>query len=304
MSEEGLSNSIAYFERALEHDPGFAQAHSGIAMAYMQLGFISLLGPTDAFQNARAAAEKALELDDTLVDAQLVVAVTAQILDYDQTRAQLAYERAVEVAPNSAVAHDFYGITYLSPMGRHEEAIAESRLAVELDPASVLHLSNLGWVYYMAHQYDPAIEYLQRSIDSEPDHTDGHRGLGETYVQKGMYDEAIAHMQKYVELTEGRTDYALGYLGYAYAMAGQGDKALEILKTLQNRAKQRHVVPYAFAPLYVGLGENDKAIEALWQDYEERATPFLLWLNVFPVFDPLHSEPRFIELLRRIGVEP
>ena len=156
----------------------------------------------------------------------------------------------------------------------------------------------------MAHQYDPAIEYLQRSLELEPDHTDGHRGLGETYVQKGMYDEAIAHMQKYVELTEGRTDYALGYLGYAYAMAGQRDKALEMLNTLQDRATRQHVVPYAFAPLYVGLGDYDKAIEALWRDYEQRATPFLLWLKVFPVFDPLHSDPRFIELLRKIGVEP
>jgi adenylate cyclase len=304
MSEDGLSNSIAYFERALQHDPEFAQAYAGIATAYLQLGFISLLDPKDAFQRARAAAEKALELDDTIVDAQLVAAFMAQYFDYDQERARLAYERALEVAPNSAMAHDYYGIQYLSPMGRHEEAIAESRRGVELDPASVLHLSNLGWVYYMAHQYDPAIDYLQRSLESEPDHTDGHRGLGETYVQKGMYDEAIASMQKYFDLTEGRTDYAVGYLGYAYGMAGQRDKALELLKTLQDRAKRQRVAPYAFAPLYMGLGDHDKAIEALWQDYEERATPFLLWLNVFPVFDPLHSAPRFIELVRRIGVEP
>ena len=98
---------------------------------------------------------------------------------------------------------------YLSPMGRHEEAIAELRRAVELDPVSVLYLIDLGWVYYMAHQYDPAIEYLQRTLELEPDAVDGYRGLGEVYVQKGMYDEAITHMQKYVELTEGRTDYAL-----------------------------------------------------------------------------------------------
>jgi hypothetical protein len=119
-----------------------------------------------------------------------------------------------------------------------------------------------------------------------------------------MYNEAIAAMQKYVELTEGRTDYAIGYLGYAYAMAGQRDKALALLGTLQDRAKRQYVIPFAFAPLYAGLGENDKAIEALWRDYEERATPFLHWLNVFPVFDPLHSEPRFTELVRKLGVEP
>jgi tetratricopeptide (TPR) repeat protein len=226
-------------------------------------------------------------------------------LDHDQARARLAYERALELAPNSAYAHDAYGILYFSPMGRHEEAIAELQRAVELDPVAVSWLLDLGWVYYMAQQYELAIEYHQRTLELEPDVVDGHRGLGEVYVQKGMYDQAIKHLQKYVELTEGQTDYALGYLGYAYAIAGQRDKALEIFATLQDRAKGRYVAPYALAPLYVGLGENEKAIEALWNDFEsEQPTFFLLWLKVFPVFDPLHSDPRFVELLRRIGVEP
>jgi adenylate cyclase len=236
MSEIALYNSIALFERALQLDPAFAEAYAGIAMAYLQVGYTSLLGPKDAFEKARSAAEKALELDDTVVDAQLAVANTGQILNYDQARAKLAYERAVELAPSSAVAHQFYGIMYLSPMGRHEEAIAQ--------------------------------------------------------------------MQKYVDLTDGY-DTALGYLGYAYGMAGQHDKALEILESLQDRGKGQYVLPYAFAPLYVGLGEKDKAIEALWRDYDERAGSHeLLWLKVFPVFDPLRSDPRFDELLRKIGVEP
>jgi tetratricopeptide (TPR) repeat protein len=157
----------------------------------------------------------------------------------------------------------------------------------------------------MAHQYDLAIEYLERTLELEPGAVGAYKGSGAVYVQKGMYDEAIAYRQKYVELTEGRTDYALGYLGYAYGMAGQRDKALEILETLQDRAKRQYVAPYALAPLYVGLGENDKAIDALWRDYEgTQPTFFLLWLKVFPVFDPLHSDPRFIELLRKLGVEP
>ena len=303
-SEEGLKNSIAYFKRALEHDPDFAQAYSGIAGAYQQLGNSSLLTPRDAFEKSRAAAEKALELDDTIVEAHLAAATMSQYLDYDQARARLAYEQAVELAPNSALAHELYGIMYLSPMERHEEAIAELRRAVELDPVSVFYLTDLGWVYYMARQYDSAIKYLERSIELEPDAVDGHRGLGEVYVQKGMHDEAIAQMQKYVDLTDGY-DTALGYLGYAYGMAGQRDKALQILETLQDRAKGQYVLPYAFAPLYVGLGEKDKAIEALWRDYDERAGSHeLLWLKVFPVFDPLHSDPEFIDLLRRIGVEP
>jgi TolB-like protein/class 3 adenylate cyclase/Tfp pilus assembly protein PilF len=303
-SKEALHSSIASFERALQQDPAFAEAYAGIAGAYQQLGNSSLLTPRDAFEKARAAAEKALELDDTIVEAHLAAATMSQYLDYDQARARPAYEQAVELAPNSALAHELYGIMYLSPMGRHQEAIAQLRRAVELDPVSVLYLTDLGWVYYMARQYDSAIKYLERSIELEPDAVDGHRGLGEVYVQKGMHDEAIAEMEKYVELTDSY-DTALGYLGYAYGMAGQRDKALEILDRLQDRAKEQYVLPYAFAPLYVGLGDKDKAIEALWRDYDERAGSHeLLWLKVFPVFDPLHSDPRFIELLRRIGVEP
>ena len=161
---------------------------------------------------------------------------------------------------------------YLPPYGRHEETIAELRRAVELDPVSVLHLSNLGWVYYMAHQYDPAIEYLQRSLELEPDHTDGHRGLGETYVQKGMYDEAVASMQKYVDLTEGRTDYALAYLGYAYGTGGparpsNGDSRDTARASRTTACRARTPLRRSMS----ALGDNDKAIEALWRDYEERS---------------------------------
>jgi adenylate cyclase len=304
LSKEALHNSIAFFERALQKDPAFAEAYAGIAVAYQELGYTSLLVPSEAFEKVRAAAEKALELDDTIVEAHMAAAAMAQILDYDQARAGLAYKRAVELAPNSAATHAYYGIMYLSPMGLGDEAIAELRRAVELDPVSVMYLNKLGWVYYMAHRYDPAIEYLQRSLELERGSVDGYRGLGEVYVQKGMHDEAIAAMQKYVDLTDGY-DTALGYLGYAYGMAGQRDKALELLETLQDRANGQYVLPYAFAPLYVGLGDKDKAIEALWRDYEERAGSHeMVFIKVFPTFDGLHSDPRFIELLRKIGVEP
>jgi Tfp pilus assembly protein PilF len=162
-SEDGLKNSISYFERALQLDPTYAQACVGLARAYQVLGFISLHGrPRDAFEQSRTAAEKALELDDTIVDAHLTAAVAWQVLDYDQARAKLAYERAVELAPNSALAHDLYGVVYLAPMGRHEEAIAENARAVELEPVSVLYISDLGWVYYAARQYDRAIVNLQK----------------------------------------------------------------------------------------------------------------------------------------------
>jgi tetratricopeptide (TPR) repeat protein len=196
-SDDGLKDSISYFKRALQLDPTFAQAYVGIARAYQLLGFISLHGrPRSAFEQSRAAAEKALELDDTIVDAHLAAAVAWQVLDYDQARAALAYERAIELAPNSAFAHDLYGIVYLSPMGRHAEAIAENTRAVELEPVSVLYISDLGGCYYAARQYDLAIVYLQRAIELEPEHTDGYRGLGEVYVQKGMYDGALTSVSR------------------------------------------------------------------------------------------------------------
>ena len=301
-SDEGLNNSIAYFERALQYDPSYAQAHAGIALAYGELGYNSLLPPKDAFEKAKSAAEKALELNNTIVDAHLTLAGMSQILDYDQARAEQAYRRALEIAPNSAVANSYYGIQYLSPMGRHEEAIKYMKRAIELDPASPLFLMILGWGYYMAQQYDLAIEWLQRSIDMEPNTVDGYRGLGEVYVQKGMYNEAIAALRKFVEFTDSH-DYALGYLGYAYGMAGQRDKALEMLKALEDRAKKQYVVPTALAPIYMGLGDKNKALDELWRAYEERSmSHLLLYLKVFPVYNPLHSEPRFQELLKKIGV--
>ena len=156
----------------------------------------------------------------------------------------------------------------------------------------------------MAHQYDLAIEYLQRTLELEPDVVDGHRGLGEVYVQKGMHDEAIKHLQKYVELTKAGPTMRSAISATPTAWRASARKHWKSSRRCKIERRGNMCVPYAFAPLYVGLGENDKAIEALWRDYEEEHHAFLLWLKVFPVFDPLHSEPRFIELLRKIGVEP
>ena len=269
----------------------------------MQLGFAAFWLRKTPLKKPELRQRRLCELDDTIVDAQLVAATRGQILDHDQARAELAYERAVELAPNSALAHDFYGILYLSPMGRHEEAIAELRRAVELDPVSVLYLTDLGWVYYMAHQYDLAIEYLQRVLELESGTSTGIGAWARFMCKRACMTKPSAHAE--VRRSHRRPHRLCPRISWLRLRhGGPARQGMEILETLQDRAKRHMTWPYAFAPLYVGLGDHDKAIEALWRDYEEHSTLFLLWLKVFPVFDPLHSDPRFIELLRKIGVEP
>lgn len=195
-----------------------------------------------------------MELDDTIPEAHAELALIRTYSDWDWSAAESAYKRALSLNPNSAYAHDVYGILYLSPIGRHDEAIAEMKRAVELDPLSPLYHHDLAWAFYYARQYDQAIEQLRKTLEMGPNFGYAHRTLGLVYLKKGMYEEAIAELQK--------SGY-LGDLGYAYAVLGKRDQALKLLAELKERSKQEHVDPFDFAQLYTGLGEKDQAFEWL-----------------------------------------
>jgi TolB-like protein/Flp pilus assembly protein TadD len=303
LTKKGLEKSIAYFEQAIDKDPTYAQAYAGLAESYAWLGANGQLPVKEAFPKAEAAARKALELDNTIPEPHLRVGFIRTFYDWDWSAAERGYKRALELNPNSANAHNYYGIIYLTPMGRHAEGIAELRRALELDPLSIAAHNDFGWAFVHARQPDQAIEQFQKLLEMEPNLSQGHWGLGKAYLQKGRYQDAIAEMQKMVDLAEGSAD-VVGQLGWAYGVAGQRDEALKVLDLLKERAKQEPVDPTAFAFIYAGLGEKDQAFEWLQKAYEGRAGSWMLiWLKVGVEYDPLRSDPRFTDLLRKVGLE-
>jgi Tfp pilus assembly protein PilF len=211
-TKEGLAKGKTYFEQAIAKDPSYAQAYAWLAISYENLGEWSFLPPKVAFAHAKAFALKALELDDTNADAHQELAIMATYYDWDWSAAEQGYKRALALDPNNANTIDNYGILYLAPLGRLDEAIAALRRAVALDPLFPMVNQELGWAFIYARQYDQAIEQLQKTLEIEPNFAEPHRGLGEAYTLKGMYAEAIAELQKMADLTGGGPR-AVGALG-------------------------------------------------------------------------------------------
>ena len=300
-SKEGLERSVEYFKQAIEKDPTYAQAYVRLGSSFELLMNWGFLPQQEALPQAKAAAIKAVELDDTNSDAHAIMG-NMNVWDWNWSAAESAYKRAIQLNPNSALAHNGYGILYLSPMGRHDEAIVELRRAIELDPLNILDSHDLGWAFLLARQYDRAIEQLQKILEMEPNYVFVYWDLGLAYAAKGMYEKALAAMQKRID-QEGSTPSALGSLGWAYGISGKREEALKVLDRLKERAKQEPVDPIEFAWVYAGLSEKDLAIEWLQKTYEERSGSWqLIWLKVAPWYDNLRSDPRFTELLRKVGL--
>lgn len=273
-----------------------------LAFSYNNLGWNGLLSKKDAFPKAKAAALRALELDDTNIDALTVLGIM-KVFDWDWPGADRAFERVLSLNPSAAFGHETYSLLYLVPMGRYEEAIAEMKRAMELDPLFVLYHSNLGWVLYLSGRYDQAIEQFQRVIELEPNITDTYRGLGEVYATQGRHEESVRAMQKLVDLS-GRTSYALASLGWAYGVAGKRGEALKVLEMLKEKSKPAPPDASDFTRVYLGLGEKDQAIAWLQKAYADGYDSWLLiWAKPFPFFDPIRSDSRFIELLKKVGLE-
>ncbi|MFO1352127.1 MAG: tetratricopeptide repeat protein [Gammaproteobacteria bacterium] len=301
-SKETLNKSIDYFEQAIAKHPRYAQAYAWMATAYDNLGWFGLLPQEESFPIAKAKALKALEIDDTNAEAYGVMG-DMYALEWNWPAVEHVLRRALEFNPNSAWAHDIYGISYFGAMGRYEEGIAHLRQAVALDPVAPIYRHDLAWVISFTRRYDEAIAEFQKAAAIEPDFANLHRGLGELYAYQGKYDQSIAAMQKLVELSKD-TPYSLASLGWAYGVAGRREEALTILKTLQEKARHEAVDASDFARIYLGLGDKEQALTWLEKTYRERSGGWVLvWAKGFPFFDPLRSEPRFIELLKKLGLE-
>jgi TolB-like protein/DNA-binding winged helix-turn-helix (wHTH) protein/Tfp pilus assembly protein PilF len=299
-TEENLNKAIALFQSAIKEDESYAPAYVGLADCYNALGAVQVasMPPREARQHAEEAATKALQLDGQLGEAYSALGYVKHF-NWDWTAAEQNHKRAIELNPSYANAHNFYA-SYLMSRGRIEESIAASNRARELDPFSLSISAQRGFLFENARRYDEAIEQLRNVIGMDPTHYQALWILGHTYAANKQYDEAVAAAEKAVVVSE-RTPGALGMLGLAYGLAGRKAEATKILNELLELNKTRYVTPAAFVNVYLGLGDNEQAFVWLEKAYQERSN-FVAYLKVFPLLDPIRSDRRFDDLIRRVGL--
>jgi TolB-like protein/DNA-binding winged helix-turn-helix (wHTH) protein/tetratricopeptide (TPR) repeat protein len=292
-----LDKSAEFFDQAIELDPTYAQAYAGRSITYIYVGIVGLVPPREAFPKAKTAAMKALELDETLADAYAALGQVSKQYDWDWAKAETMYKRALELTPSSWVARGWYA-GLLSTMGRFEQSIKLDMEARDLDPISANSGTFLGRDLYRARRYDEAIRACQEALELEPDHLFALRFQAQSLEQKHQFPEAIAKLKRAVSLSDG--PIYRGQLAHAYALAGNRAKALEILEQLKTLSKEKYVVPVDIAIIYTGLGDRNSAFQWLEKAYQER-TARITELSE-PHFDSLRSDPRFPDLMRRIGL--
>lgn len=298
-TSQGLQKSIEYFNQAVAVDPSYALAYAGLADSYTLLPFYGNTEPAEAFPKAKAAAAKALEIDDSLVEAHTTLAHVRMWYEWDWSGAERGFKRAIELNPNYPTAHQWYSL-HLSFLGRHDEALAEIRRAYELDPFSLSINLNMGVVYLHARQYDEAIKQFHKTLEMNPDFLQTHLFLADAYEQKGMYEEAAAALEKVISLSGGNAEMAVG-LRNGYKGSGERGYFQENLKLRMGRWQRTGKGAYEIAEIHAALGERDQALEWLEKVYERRDMS-LVNLRVTPKFDVLRSDPRFQDLLRRVGL--
>jgi TolB-like protein/Tfp pilus assembly protein PilF len=298
-TEEGLTRGIEYFEQAIRLDPCYALAYAGLADSYYRLSNM-YLSPRECYPKAKAAALKALEIDHLLAEAHTSLAFIKFRYDWDWPGAEEESQVAIELNPGYALARTGYGV-FLMLMGRFDEAMIELLLAQQLDPLSLWMNVSFGMNLYLSRQCDQAIEHYQKTLEIDPNFFSAHYALGRAYALKGNFAGAIGELEEACSLDNSTAMF--GSLGYAYAASGKRDKALKILNKLKQLSRQHYVSPYTQALIYTGLGENDRAFEWLEKAYADR-NDFLVWLKVDPELDRLRADPRFTDLLRRVGFSP
>lgn len=301
-TKENLEKAIEYFQSAISADPSYAPAYVGLADCYNLLGTeqIGALPPIEARRKAKEAAGKALEWDSELAEAHAALGWVKHF-DWEWEAAEREFKLAIELNPNHANGHLFYA-GFLASSGRLEEGIVEVNRAQELDPFSLAISAQRGFILENARRYDEAIEQLRRVIAMDPNHYPAHWYLGHTYAANGQFNEAVAASEKAAALSD-RSPGALGFLGLAYGLAGRTDEANKVLKELLELKRHRYVSPPALANVYIGLGNKDQTLFWLEKGYQDHSN-YMVWLKVFPLLDPFRSDPRFNDLLRRIGLTP
>jgi serine/threonine protein kinase/Tfp pilus assembly protein PilF len=299
-TEAGFQKGLECFQKAIEKDPAYALAYAGIADCYNLLGWYCVLSSKEAFTKAKAAAEKALEIDTDLPEALTSLAFAAMFYDWHWEEAERKYKRALELNPRYATAHHWYA-EYLASMGRMDEAMLEAKRALEFDPLSLILMVLRVMVLYFSLQFDEAVKQGKRLLDMSASFPAAHLWIGLAHTKKFMFDEAISVFQSAIVLF-GRSSLMLGALGYAYAASGKQEEARKLLNELKQISEPMCVPWYYIAAMYADLGENDEAFECLTRAYKEHDA-WLVFLKVDPIWQTLRADPRYIALLKKMGLE-
>jgi TolB-like protein/tetratricopeptide (TPR) repeat protein len=298
-SDEGVAKAIEFYEKALRLDPSYAQAHAALARAHVAWSDASHEPARLVLEDARASAQRALELDARNVEAHLALAEVSKRLDWDWAAAEKGYCTAVALNPSSDAAHRSYGV-FLAALARHDEAIAEAERAVELDPLCLTANSSAAWVCYTARQYDRVIAWCRHTLEMRPDFVSARRFLAAAYLQMGRVREAVAELEETI-LQAGPEPVLVAWLAHARAVGGNRAESLAGLGQLRDMAGTRYVSPYQTSLVYVGLGDIGGAFAALEQACLDRASG-LVNLCVEPRFDPIRTDRRYRALVKRLGL--
>ena len=300
-TEDGFRKSIEYYDTAIAKDPTFAQAYAGLADAYVLLGGYGFQPQSISMPKAKAAALKGLTIDARLADAYTSLAMIAMQYEWNWKEAETNYKRAIELNPNYSVAHHWYGDGYLAAVGRLDEAIAQLRQAQELDPISLVIATDLAKRLCDVGKYHEGVQRFHRILEIDPDFVVAHYFLAQAYERQGLYPEAIAELEKIRSPDPSQS--VASQLGHVYALQGRRREALHIVDELQQASKQAYVDPWYVANVYVALGDKDAALTWLEKAYEQHS-PAMDGLKIDADYAAIRTDPRFVDLVRRVGLPP
>ena len=297
---DGMQKASLYFQQAIDRDPAYGAAYSGLADCNSGLTWHGFKSPAQALPNANAAALKAIEIDPQSAEAHASLGL---VLNHrlDWVGAEREFKRALQLDPYYANAHHWYG-DYLSIKGRHDEALLEARQALELDPLNLMIGTWVGLRYYLARKYDRAIEQARSTVDLDPSFAAAHLVLGESYVQAGRYEEGLTELQRAASLS-GNSPLYVAQLGVAHAAAGRKTEALRIIGQLQKISNEKYVSPYGLAQIYAALNDKGETLKWLQTAYDDHSV-WMSYLAVDPVFDRFHADQRFEQLVQRLALQP
>src|SRR6266702_813045 len=300
-SPEGLQKAVEYFRKALDKDPAYSLAYAGLADTYAHLSFFNVVASREAMPKAKTAAEQGLEIDKDLAEAHVSLGYISFTYEGDWPAAGKHFEQALTLNPAYSRAHTFYAF-YLSSLGRSEEALEVAKRALDLDPASPAVSHSLAVQLYLARKFDNAIAQVHKTLELDPNFAISYELLGEVYISRGMYRESLSELEKYSALSQSGAA-SLALLGYSHARLGERKESLQVIEALKAASKQSLVPAFSFAVVYAGLEDKDQAFSWLEKAYDERFNR-LAYLKVEALWDPLRSDSRFADLLRRVGIPP